>query len=99
MKTRRCHLLNWQIPEKRREFLSLVQWYTIVFGIDTLPFSDFFELTKCNRTRANHDYKLYVKVVIISCCKYYFFARIINAWDHLPNDIVHAGSLTLVFIS
>ena len=54
-----CCLLNWQTLEKRREFLSVVnKCYKVVFGIDGLPFSDFFELTKCNRTRANHDYKL-----------------------------------------
>ena len=29
----RCRLLNWQTLEKRREFLSLVQCYKIVFGI------------------------------------------------------------------
>ena len=39
-------ILNWQTMEKRREFLSLVQCYIIVFEIDSLPFSDFFELTK-----------------------------------------------------
>ena len=43
----RCRLLNWQTLEKRREFLSPVQCYKIVFGIDSLPFSEFFELTKC----------------------------------------------------
>ena len=86
----RCRLLNWQTLQKSREFLSLVQCYKIVFGIDSLPFSDFFELTKCNRTRANHDYKLYV-----NCYKYSFFVRIVNAWNNLPKDVVHAGSLTL----
>ena len=65
----RRRLLNWQTLEKRREFLSLVQYYKIVFGVDSLPFSDFFELTNCNRTRANHDYKLYVKVAILNCYK------------------------------
>ena len=61
----RFRLLNWQTLEKRRDFLSLVQGYKFVFGIDSLPFSDFFELTKFNRTRANRDYKLYVKVAIL----------------------------------
>ena len=89
----RCRLLNWQTLEKRREFLSLVQCYKIVFGIDSLPFSDFFELTKCNRTRTNHDYKLYVKVAIINCNKYSFFALIVYARNNLPKDVVHAGSL------
>ena len=32
----RCRLLNWQTLEKRRQFLSLVQCYKIVFGIDSL---------------------------------------------------------------
>ena len=42
----RCRLLNWQTLEKRREFLSLIQCYMIVLEIDSLPFSDLFELTK-----------------------------------------------------
>ena len=81
--------------EKRREFLSLFQCYKIVFGTDSLPFSDFFELTKCNRTRANHDYNLYVKVAILNCYKYFFSVRVVNAWNNMPKDVVHAGSLTL----
>ena len=91
----RCRLLNWQTLEKRREFLSLVQCYKIVFGIDSLPFSDFFELTKCNRTRANHDYKLYVKFAILNSYKYSFFVRIVKSRNNLPKVVVHAGSLTL----
>ena len=88
-------ILNWQTLEKRREFLSLVQCYIIVFEIDSLTFWDFFELTKCNRTRANHDCKLYGKVAILNCYKYFFFVRIVSAWNNLPKDVVHAGSLTL----
>ena len=65
------------------------------FGINSLPFSDFFKLTKCNRTRANHDYKLYVKVAILNSYKYSFFVQIVNTWNNLPKDVVHAGSLTL----
>ena len=65
------------------------------FEIDSLRFSDFSERTKCNRTRANHDYKLYVKVVILNCYKYSLFVRIVNVWSNLPKDVVHAGSLTL----
>ena len=61
----------------------------------SLPFSDFFELTKCNRTRTNHDYKLYVKVAILKCYKYSFFVRIVKAWNNLSKDVAHAGSLTL----
>ena len=45
-----------------RLFLSLVECYKIVFGMNnSLNFDDVFEFTKCNSTRANHPYKLYVK--------------------------------------
>ena len=56
----RCSLLKWQTLEKRREFLSLVQCCKIVIGIEHLS-SDFFEFANSTRTRANHDYKLYLK--------------------------------------
>ena len=36
----------------------------------------------CNRTRANHDYRLYVKVAIPNCYIYSFFVRIVNVWDN-----------------
>ena len=80
---------------KRYTNHSFKKCYKIVLEIDSLHFSDFFELTKCNRTRANHDYKLYVKIAIVNCYKFSFFVRIVNMWNNLPKDIVHAGSLTL----
>ena len=91
----RCRLLNWQTLEKRRECLSLVQCYNIIFGIESLPFSDFFELTKFNRTRANHDYKLYVNVVIIIATNILsLYGSLMRAYN-LPKDVVHARSLTI----
>lgn len=51
--------------------------------------------TKCNRIRANEDYKLYVKVAILNCYKHSFFVRIANMWNNLPKDVVHEESLTL----
>ena len=85
----RCRLLNWQTLDKCREFLSLGQCY------NSLPFSDFFELTKCNGTRAKHVYELYVKFAILNCYNYSFFVWVINVWNNLPKDVVHTGSLTL----
>ena len=71
------------------------QCYKIVLGIDSLLFSHFVERSKCNRARANHDFKLYVEVAILNCHKYSFFVRVVNVWNNLPKDVVHAGSLTL----
>ena len=91
----RCRLLKWQTLEKRRQFLSLLQCCKIVLRIDSLPFSHFFERSKCNQARANHDFKLYVKVAILNFYKYSFFVRVVNVWNNLPKDVVHAASLTL----
>ena len=91
----RCSLLKWQSLEKRREFLSLVQCYKIVFGIDHLSFPDFFELANSTRTRANHDYKLYLRRAVCNCYKYSFFIRIVGKWNDLPRHIVHAESLSV----
>ena len=46
--------------------------------------------------RANHDYKLYVKVVILNCYKYCFVVQIVNVSINLPKYVVHTGSLTLL---
>ena len=67
-----------QTLEKRREFLSLVQCFKIVFGFEHLSFPDFFEFANNTRTRANHDYKLYLRRAVCNCYKYYFFIRIVR---------------------
>ena len=40
----RLKKLNWPTLETRRLFLSLVERYKIVFGINKLNFDDLFEL-------------------------------------------------------
>ena len=57
----RIKILNWPTLEKRRQFISLIECYKIVFGLDSLKFSDVFELALDKRTGANHSFKLGVK--------------------------------------
>ena len=78
------------LAEEEEEIGEMRQCVTL---LDSLPFSVFFERTKCNRTRANHDYKLYVKVTIPNCYKYSFFVRIVNVW----NNSLNYNVLILVF--
>ena len=91
----RCNLLKWQTLERRREFLSLVQCYKLVFGIEHLSFLDFFEFANSTRTRANHDDKLYLKRAVCNFYKYSFFIRIVRKWYGLSGYIVHAESLSV----
>ena len=44
----RLRKLKWPTLETRRLFLSLVECYKIVFGMNKLNFDDLFELTRCN---------------------------------------------------
>ena len=80
--------LKWPTLETSRLFLSLVEWYKIVFGINKPNFDDLFEFTKFNSTRANHPY---VKPAKCNSHKYYFPVRIVRDWNSLPGSIVEAG--------
>ena len=59
-----------------------------------LSFDDLFYFTKCNSTRANHPYKLYVKPAKCNPYKYSFAIRIVLGCNSLPGSIVEAGNLS-----
>ena len=50
-----------------RTYLSLIECYKIVFGFYHLKFEDFFDFATTRSTRANHQYKLYVKPARLNC--------------------------------
>ena len=54
----RCKILKWNSLERRRESLSLVGCYKIVFILKGLNFTDYFELYRSTKTRWNHQYKI-----------------------------------------
>ena len=57
-------------------------------------FDNLFDFTKCNSTRANHPYKLYVKPAKCNAYKYSFFTRIVQDCNSLRGSIVETGSLS-----
>ena len=57
----------WPTIETFRLFLSLVECYKIIFGMNKLNFDD--QLNQCNSTLTNHPYKIYVKPA--TCNPYY----------------------------
>ncbi len=76
--------------ETRRLYLSLVECYKTIFGIN---FDDFFEITKCSSTRTNHPYKLFAKSAKCNPFKFSFFIRIVRDWNSLPGSVAEASSL------
>ena len=59
----------------------------------SFQFQDFFELTKCGRTRGNHDYKLHVKKAIRNYYKYSTLYALLISGTSYPKDVVHASSI------
>ena len=85
-------MLRWSQLTDRRLYFSLTECYKLVFGLNSLCFSDFIEFTpKC--TRSNHNYKLQVKSAKCNCYKYSFFVKIIREWNDLPAKVVEIGNL------
>ena len=85
----RCKILKWNSLERRREFLSLVECYKIVFNLNGLNFSNYFELCKSTKTRSNHQYKIQTKLAKLNCYKYSFFVKIIKFWNDLPGNVIN----------
>ena len=73
---RRCEFLKWDTLEKRREYYSLIECYKTVFGLNGVSFDEVFEFRHIRKTRCNHKYTLYSKLLRVNCFQYSFFVRI-----------------------
>ena len=76
-----CILLNWNTLQNRREYLSVVECYKTVFGLNG------FEFCRSKNTRAHHPYKIQTKLAKVNSFKYSFFVRIVKDWNSLPNHL------------
>ena len=83
----RCKMFWWSQLTDRKLYFSRIECYKLVFGLQSLCFSDFFEFAS-KRTRSNHNYKLQVKSPNCNCYKYSFFVKIIREWNDLPANML-----------
>ena len=83
----RCILLNWNTVQHQREYLSVVECFKTVFGLNGLDFDDYFEFCRSKNTRANHPFKIQTKSAKVNSFKYSFFVRIVKGWNSLPNHL------------
>ena len=89
----RCDVLKWDTLEKRREYLSLIECYKTVFGLNGITFSDVLEYRHSRSTRSNHNYTIYTKLPKTNCYKYSYFVRIISSWNSLSGRVVEVTTL------
>lgn len=94
----RCKILTgkWNSLEGRREFLTLVECYNykIVFSLNGLNFSDYFELCGSNKPRSIHQYRIQTKLTKLNLYKYFFFVKIIKFWNYLPSNVINCHDST-----
>ena len=64
-----CKILKWDSLVRRRDFLFQVECYKLVFNLNGLNFSDYFELCRNTKTRSNHPYKIQTKLAKLNCYK------------------------------
>ena len=78
----------------RRLKSDLITCYEIINTLVNLDCSDFFVLANSNRTRG-HSCKLFTQQCSVDVRKYCFANRVVEPWDHLPDHIVTASSVSL----
>ena len=81
-----CKILKWDSLVRRRDFLFRVECYKLVFNLNGLNFSDYFELCRNTKTRSNHPHKVQTKLAKLNRYKSSFFVRIIKPWSDLPSN-------------
>ena len=74
--------------KERIPISDLVECCKIIFNMNGLNFSDYFELCKSTKTRSNHQYKIQYKIQL-NCYKYSFFVKIIKFWNDLPSNVIN----------
>ena len=93
-----CQFFHFPKDEKqhkgnRRQYLSLVQMYKIIFGYCDINCHHYFDIIGITRTRSKHEYKIRPKVARTNYFKYSFFNRYINDWNCLPSEVMSSPSL------
>ena len=78
--------------EKRRVRGDLIQAFKMIKGYDKIDSSKFFEISKEGKTRG-HSMKLVKKRSNTDLRKHFFSQRVVNPWNHLPQDVIDADSI------
>ena len=79
--------------ELGRLHCNLLWCYKIVFGHADINFDDMFELRMSTNTRG-HKYKLFKTHNTSSLRPSFYTERVVNAWNHLPSDVVNFSTLS-----
>ena len=85
----RLTMLGWSSLQSRRSYLSLLECYKTIHGLNGLKCDEYFKFNSHSRTRSNHSFKLRQPLARVNCFLHSLFVRIIKQWNALPKEIVH----------
>ena len=85
----RLAMLGWSSLQSRRSYLSLLECYKTIHGLNGLNCNDYFEFNCYGKIRSNHSFKLRQPLAGVNCFLHSFFVRIIKQWNALPKEIVY----------
>ena len=91
----RLAMLEWSSLQSRRSYLSLLEYYKTIHGLNGLNCNDYFEFNCHGKTRSNRSFKLRQPLARVNCFLRSFFVRIIKQWNALPKEIVHEHDLSI----
>ena len=74
----RLAMLGWSSLQSRRSYLSLLECYKTIHGLNGLTCNDYFEFNYYGKTRSNHSFKLRQVLARVNCFLHSFFVRIIK---------------------
>ena len=82
--------------QSRRSYLSFLDCFKTIHGLNGLNCNDYFELNCYGKTRSNHSFKLRQPLARVNWFLRSFFVRIIKQWNALPKEIVHEQDFTIL---
>ena len=87
----RLTMFGWSSLQSRRSYLSLLECYKTIHGLNGLKCDDYSQFNCHSRTRSNHSFKLRQPLARANCFLHSLFVRIIKQWNALliPKEIVH----------
>jgi hypothetical protein len=85
------HLNLWTL-EERRNRSDLITVYKMIKGLSAIPWSAFFTRTDTISTRG-HSWRFAKQHCNKDLRLHFFSSRVINRWNHLPQEAVDAPSL------
>ena len=63
----RLLILGWSTNQSRRSYLSLLECYKTIHGLNGVNCNDYFEFNSYGKTRSNHSFKFRQSLARVNC--------------------------------